>query len=176
MADFVYSPQRYDDTTTVFASLGSNANLTQSLSGEDYSFKWFKTLENNMNVTSINLPINSVKNSDYDQYTCEAYYLKNNPNYLMEVSFFREIITLDNSLATEEVSKNLTIYPNPTSDFINIQSNNLKIENSTIYDLSGKRLLQSKDLKINVKYFPSGVYLIVIKTDKFAKTIKWIKE
>ena len=175
VADFRYSPQRYDEETTIAAAIGGNANLTQSISGENYQFSWFKTLDKNINVSSPNYTINSVKEEDFDVYTCEAYFVKNYQNFLMEVSFFREPITLDRTLAIDEIAKNITIYPNPTKDFIHIRSNNIKVESSTIYDLSGKQIFTSKDSIIDVKSLPSAVYLISIKTLNGIKTFKWIK-
>ena len=174
-ADFEYSPQRYDEPTIVLAALGGSANLTQSLSGNDYQFAWFKTLDQNISVNTPNYLINPVELDDFDFYTCEAYFLKDFGQNYMEVSFFREPITLERTLATDEVSKLLNIFPNPTKDYLNISAKNIKVEFALIYDLSGKLLLQTSDATINVKSFPTGTYLISIKTEKGIKTFKWIK-
>lgn len=175
-ADFVYSPQRYDEEKTVGAHVNGTANLTQSLSGNDYTFTWFKTLDQNLNAHTSSYFISSVQPEDFDVYTCEAYYVKNHPKYLMEVSFFREPITLFDTMGTNEISKNINIFPNPTKDYLNIRTENIKVESSAIYDLSGKLLFTSKKSVIDVRHLPSGVYFIVIETGNSRETFKWIKE
>lgn len=175
MADFTYTPQRYDEAITVMAGIGDSTSLPQSLSGENYQFSWLKNLDENINVHTPNYGINHVEEEHFAVYTAEAYFLKQFPMYTMEVSFFREPVTLDNSFSTQEVLKGLSIYPNPTSDYINIKAVNVKIEESYIYDLSGKLILQSKEHSIFVKHLPSGTYLITLKTEKGPKTFKWIK-
>lgn len=94
---------------------------------------------------------------------------------MMELSFFREPITLTETMGTDESQKNISIYPNPTSDFLNIKTENIKVKSSTIYDLSGKQIFSTQDSSIDVGFLPSGVYVIVIKTENGEKTFKWIK-
>lgn len=173
--DFVYSPQRYDQEKTVSAHINASTSLTQSISGENYTFTWFKNLDKNLNVHSQNYSINSVKQEDLDVYTCEAYLVKKFPFFMMELSFFREPITLTETMGTDESQKNISIYPNPTSDFLNIKTENIKVKSSTIYDLSGKQIFSTQDSSIDVGFLPSGVYVIVIKTENGEKTFKWIK-
>jgi len=175
IADFRYSPQRYDNAETVFGTIGQNATLTQSVSGENYQFRWFKTLDLNTHITTPNYSISSVKNEDFDYYTCEAYFVKNYSKFLMEVSFFREPVKLEDALSTDEISKNIVIFPNPTKDFLNIRTKNIKVESSSIFDLSGKLIFTTHDSMIDVKALPSGVYLIRIDTANDQKIFKWIK-
>lgn len=69
------------------------------------------------------------------------------------------------NLATNEsnLSKNnVKIYPNPAKDFINITSQK-EINSVEILDQSGKRISESKELKINVSKLPKGVYILKIK-------------
>ena len=176
VADFTYSPQRYDTETTVGAPLGTSTTLSQSLTGSDYTFSWYKNLDEKLNVNTENLYITDIENSDYGKYTAEAYFLKAYPKYVMEVSFWREPITLENGLSTVELNKKLTVFPNPTSDYINIRTENLKFEKAFIYDLSGKMILETSSTKIDVRNLPSSVYIITLKTDQGEKTIKWIKK
>lgn len=175
-ADFVYSPQRYDEEKTIEAYITGPANLTQSLSGSDYTYTWLKALDQNIDVHTPNYYISSVQAKDYDVYTCEAYFLKNYPNYLLEISFFREPITLLETMGTEEATKNINIYPNPTKDYLHIRTENMKMDNATIYDFSGKLLFTTKKNIIDVRHLPSGVYAITIETRNGRKIFKWIKE
>lgn len=75
-----------------------------------------------------------------------------------------------NNLNVEIFERNsLKIYPNPTSDFINISLSNESLENSKIeiYNLLGA-LIYSKDSttenpKINVQNFSKGIYILSVE-------------
>lgn len=54
------------------------------------------------------------------------------------------------------------IYPNPTRDFINIQSHE-EINSVEIYSLSGQKLMTSSANKIDVSHLNKGVYIIKIE-------------
>lgn len=172
---FAYSPQRYDHPTAIQGIIGESATLPQQISGEDYRFRWYKTLETFTGATTSNYHLNSVQDSDFDAYTCEAYFLKKYPDYLLEISFFREPVYLQDALATQELAASVALYPNPTQDYLHISTQNNRLENALIYDLSGRQILTTKAHKIDVRAVPSGVYVIVIKTQKGNTTLKWIK-
>lgn len=175
MADFTYSPQRYDEKKTVFAALGTAATLPQSLTGDEYQFTWFKNLGDKTNSTTESYSINTVQEEDYTDYTCEAYYFEKLPTELVEISFFREPVTLSKGLATSEANYGLVVYPNPTTDFLNIKTHKLDIEKVFIFDLSGKLIMTENSRKINVKNLPAATYVISIKTPEGVKSFKFIK-
>ena len=176
MADFTYSPQRYDEQKTVFASIGSAATLPQSLSGDQYQYTWFKNLDQRTPVTAESYYISNVEQDDFTEYTCEAYYFEVLPNELMELSFFREPVTLAQELATAEVKTGLVVYPNPTKDFLHIKTTKLDIEKAFIFDLSGKLIMTENAKTINVSHLPSATYIISIKTSEGLKSFKFIKQ
>lgn len=177
--DFTFSPQRYDETISLGAALGENITLKQSLSGNDYQFTWYKNLDEKQNVSNENFYINDLKPEDYTSYTCEAFFAKDYPDYFLELSFFREPIKINSTLAVKETDKNLSIYPNPTSDILFIRAVNEKVETVSIFDMSGKTIFtdsSSAKLRINVRPFPTGAYLILVKTPTGNKTFKFIKK
>ncbi len=175
MADFTYSPQRYDEPKSVFAAIGSSATLPQSLSGSDYQFTWFKNLDQKTTSTAETYFISNVEQADFTDYTCEAYYFEELPNELMELSFFREPVTLVDALATAEVKTDLVVYPNPAKDFLYIKTTKLDIEKVFIFDLSGKQIMTEKSKTINIAHLPASVYVISIKTSQGVKSFKFIK-
>ena len=63
----------------------------------------------------------------------------------------------------KQLSEN-KLYPNPTSDFLNINSLNLIGKEIGIYDMLGNKLISVKaenpETRINVESLPVGVYLI----------------
>ncbi|MDP9956458.1 hypothetical protein J2X97_002117 [Epilithonimonas hungarica] len=83
------------------------------------------------------------------------------------------------SLATNEnnLSKNdVKIYPNPAKDFINITSRK-EINSVEILEQSGKRISESKELRINVSQLPKGIYILKIKFSNGSSSIqKLIKQ
>ncbi|TDX84170.1 leucine-rich repeat domain-containing protein [Epilithonimonas xixisoli] len=176
--DFNYSPQRYDAVKTVLAVAGQPATLDQSLSG-DYTFTWFKNLDQKLNNSTENLNFNNVEQTDFAVYTAEAYsYKMLQNNILFDLSLFREPITLGDALATLETSelKDLNIYPNPATDYVNIINLRHNIEKVVIFDLSGKQMLSDSKQRIHVSKLPSGVYLLSVKTNVGIKNFKFIKQ
>lgn len=86
-------------------------------------------------------------------------------------------VTTTGSLSTSETnsSEKIKIAPNPTSDFIEILTEE-KIMKYEIFDFSGKSVLTGSEKKINVMKLPSGSYMIKIflnngktNTHKFVK-------
>lgn len=174
-----YSPQRYDGQKEVLGVIGQQAKLDQSLSGSEYTFTWFKNLDQKMNITTESLNFNSVQNTDYAVYTAEAYTYGNlDNNVFFNLSLFREPIALVDALATlgAQDLKELSIYPNPATDYINILNVKHQIEKVAIFDLTGKRMLSDNKQKINVSKLPSGVYVLSVKTEAGIKNFKFIKQ
>jgi hypothetical protein len=58
------------------------------------------------------------------------------------------------------------IYPNPTSDYININSGNEKLISWEIYDMSGKFILKGNSIQIDVQNVINGSYLLKINLER----------
>ena len=69
-----------------------------------------------------------------------------------------------NKLSIETVdSSNIKIFPNPTADYIFIYpAANYK---SILYDISGKRILESHSSQINISRLPVGSYFLQLKSE-----------
>ncbi|KAA2222809.1 T9SS type A sorting domain-containing protein [Chryseobacterium sediminis] len=74
---------------------------------------------------------------------------------------------LPESLSTIEVSKeksaNVQLYPNPTTNSVNIRMKE-GLEKYEIYNISGQKLLEGNSLTISMDSFVPGTYLIKIQT------------
>lgn len=70
----------------------------------------------------------------------------------------------------ENINKIFQIYPNPTSDIINIEFRETGKYHLTLFDQNGKIIISEKlsnrKKKINLTGFPNGVYTLGIETDK----------
>lgn len=90
---------------------------------------------------------------------------------LMQV--FNTTTNAENILQTNQIS----IFPNPGSDFIRIKNKDLPIVTVEMYNLRGS-LVQRWDNpgnQIEVGDVPRGVYLLNIRTKSGAKRLRWIK-
>jgi bacillolysin len=72
---------------------------------------------------------------------------------------------------------NLIISPNPTSDFITLKiPSNVTFQKAAVYSNMGSKILESNDLKIDVRTLSSGTYLVVV-TGKDSELIsKFVKK
>ena len=68
----------------------------------------------------------------------------------------------------ESVLNKVSIYPNPTSDVLNISTNSNELSKLTIKDISGKIVLSQKfntKVTISIENYSKGVYLIDVKNN-----------
>ncbi len=79
-------------------------------------------------------------------------------------------------LFTNESNKvSFDIFPNPTTETINIQTKG-KLTSSILYDMNGKLILKSSEKSINVKHLPKGIYILRTVIDGKESTKKIIKK
>lgn len=77
-------------------------------------------------------------------------------------------------ITTNKQELQLTIFPNPVENVINISSD--EVLTVAIIDLNGKHNLSTTDKKIDVSALQSGVYFLQISSGQSSKTIKFIKQ
>lgn len=94
-----------------------------------------------------------------------------NPGAILEFMYTGTLLPLDeNKPGPKPVNKQgLRIYPNPASDFIQIQFADQLFSRHTryiLFDMSGRKILEgistAKDFKINTRNIKSGIYLLKI--------------
>lgn len=100
-----------------------------------------------------------------------------NQPYEGEVYFY-DSLSIDNVSISKEI--NITLYPNPTKDIVNIISTNERINSYTLYNMGGQEIIKSEKLKtksekINLANLPKGVYVIKVITDKNSYTRKIVR-
>ncbi|WP_223608545.1 T9SS type A sorting domain-containing protein [Chryseobacterium sp. OSA05B] len=84
------------------------------------------------------------------------------------------------TLGTQETSskskESVALYPNPTKGEINIKTDQ-KIKSTTVFDMTGKSLLQNDTEKADISSLPKGTYLVKISfADGSTSTRKVIKQ
>ena len=89
-------------------------------------------------------------------------------------------ITVNESVGIKNLKKHgISIYPNPTSGVIYIESTKFQIERIEVYDLTGKLLINKSNLKekvIDLSELSGGMYIINISTEKYNFTTGILKE
>ncbi len=156
---------------------------------EDWFGSWNITNDSELHVTSYS---NDVSSGDIEAgaviLTIEIFALQNTtlaealngsatrPSYVLDDAFELHLIDmeLNNVIPSnnEEVNEELlVVYPNPASEFIQIQAD--KVSSVQLFDLTGQLVLQSKgDAKIPVHMLSAGQYLYSIQTEKGTNTGK----
>lgn len=85
------------------------------------------------------------------------------------------IIKNMDQLAVNDINKTkISIFPNPSSDFINIKSSE-EIRSIKIYDIKGSLIRTDNTPKIDISALPKGNYIISIETKSGVETRKFIK-
>lgn len=71
------------------------------------------------------------------------------------------------SVASQELSS-IDVYPNPAIDIVTITPSNTTFENLSfqVYDLNGRKVIETKDSTINIQNLNSGVYMVHVFSDK----------
>lgn len=73
----------------------------------------------------------------------------------------------------------ISLYPNPTSSMLNVESEELEVEKITIYDIIGRMVLQRSlsNNFVNLSSLENGIYLAEVEDKNRVKYIyKIVKE
>lgn len=119
-------------------------------------------------------PLSSIQVGDFVGGYALIYFDYN--DYIMTSS---NLTTVVSQLKVDDfLAHNLRIYPNPANDRINIVNDDkVMIQEVSIYSLQGNRLKRyNENLKIlDVSNLNSGIYVLIIKTDKGLAKYKLVK-
>ena len=96
--------------------------------------------------------------------------------WLLRYSHYGNLDLLD---VKKEDKYTINLYPNPTTDFINIVSSD-EIKEITIYNSLSQNVYskkhKGKDIEIDIFYFSKGSYIVDIRTEKGNIRKKFIVE
>lgn len=89
-----------------------------------------------------------------------------------------DLVDCSLSVETLEPIGNIKVYPNPTSNILNIESTDNSILNTVLYDLQGSVVnpfkLDSSTLDLNA--LPDGIYILKVYTEAGVSTHKILKD
>ncbi len=188
--NYYYSPQfTLDVAEEITMTSGSSITLTladvpatpKSTNSKSIltanTYQWYKDSTPITGANSSSYTINNAQVSDSGVYYCTIIN-SDIPDLVIE----RQPITLNiGALSVEDAVINIIdIYPNPTRNLLNIKLNNIEIEQATLFDISGKQILdlelKSKITIADISNLKSGIYLLKIKTPKNTFVKRIIKE
>jgi N-acetylmuramoyl-L-alanine amidase len=145
---------------------------TSSLGSDD------PTDDENQDLT---IPANTPSGTHYILFVADADDELNESNENNNIECVQIMVNDALSVVDYEFQNQITIYPNPSSDLINISSNyNLDINKLYVYDLNG-RLLKTKegnDLnKLNISELTNGIYLLkIVNNENKQAVFRIVKE
>jgi len=91
-----------------------------------------------------------------------------------------ELAVLENVNATISIS-GISVYPNPTINYVNLNFEHQDIYNISIFDINGKQLVSktvnTNNYQLDFTHYAQSVYLVVVKnkSNKTYRTFKIIK-
>ena len=113
----------------------------------------------------------------------EFYFLNNDNTKMLGTGFKLKMYHLNlDSLATNvsESEELETIYPNPSQDFVIINTEIGTAPQISIFDYAGNEYtvdftIEPSGLRLNISHFPDGMYMVKVISDKNQKSFKLIK-
>lgn len=79
-------------------------------------------------------------------------------------------------LSTTELTSEFEVYPNPTNGLVNLGIAQNELEKVSVFDLSGKLIVQTRSTQIDLSEFAAGIYAMEIVTSKRNFIQKIVKE
>ncbi|MGL4596480.1 MAG: T9SS type A sorting domain-containing protein, partial [Bacteroidia bacterium] len=105
-------------------------------------------------------------------------HFNSNQSEIIAGTFGRSIYTTDISFITgnavPNATANISLFPNPTSDFLQVQTSK-KMDWLHVYDLSGKLVLTSTTTSTSVAGLASGVYVAEVVAGETVSRMKFVK-
>ena len=154
----------------------NRVSVTNALGNE---YQWFKDEQPIASANGTSYTIVNAQESDSGTYYCEI------TNSILPELIVRRAditVTVDATMSVDSYNdfESLKIYPNPTSNILNISINRYENVPVKIYDISGRLVkeetLQNDVLQMNMKELNSGIYLLKIQLGKKSIIRRIIKQ
>ena len=88
--------------------------------------------------------------------------------------------TVDNGIArVRDLSEEVTVYPNPTRDWVEVRSEGSEVLGVTVYDMRGQVVHREEATRrhgrVSIGALPNGVYMMKVETDRGTAIKKVVK-
>lgn len=159
---------------TTFGLDKTTANLTQLPPDVILNYNGYNLYNNGIfkkNDTSYVWLVNYISNLQVSNYTIYSASINNGMLYvnLEDRTIVCQLTALNEAITnTDDYVNMVSIYPNPTTDYINIQNTDV-IQNVMVYDLSGKIIMNqninTNQTTLSVSDLKNGVYVMMVYTN-----------
>lgn len=128
---------------------------------------------------TINFTLNMPAGTNNQSFICIAIYTLSGTSARFQVASCRQYNLFNNLSEIHAAAKTVKVYPNPAKSFINFEYEYNKASMITIYDITGKKVMQTNhdgiNTQVDISALNNGLYLYdirtstseVIKTGKF---------
>lgn len=90
------------------------------------------------------------------------------------------IVVVKTGLQNVKGKAEISVYPNPVTDLLNLKSSKVNIISIEIYDINGKlimnQMINANEKELNVSELVSGAYILRIKHDKGIESVRILKK
>ena len=166
----------------VIVNTSSNSKTIEFSSTSSFTkdnFYWYEM--NALNETDKNIYVNDLTTINQeggpDFNNVPAFYRPINGNFKFNIKPYSvNFIANSNDLTSIENNNNLEVevFPNPFDESISLFPNK-QFENIIIYDINGKKVIESSGNIINTKSLKEGIYILKISNSRLQKQIKILK-
>jgi Leucine-rich repeat (LRR) protein len=175
--EFTYDNQAIlMEDTIVDVQIGENFSFTVEVSGDYNTYQWYKGPVLLQDQTTNTLMLDDISDDDIANYR-----LKVNNTVITDLELSTAYIELNLVTAINEIDQNdISIYPNPSVDFIQIESPE-EISEIKVFNNSGQLILmranlQNSTLHLSTKDLSNGVYTIEILSKDQTLRKRFIKK
>lgn len=99
------------------------------------------------------------------------------PSLLIARVILEKIVNFTTNISEAAFDYNsIAIYPNPSSQFVNIYAPGHRIERIRVYNLWDELMFESFDKKFSISSLTNGIYIVDVHTDKGIVVKKFIKQ
>jgi Secretion system C-terminal sorting domain len=123
----------------------------------------------------------STKQNNISKYTITDKALSTNSYYRLKINESDNTFSYSKSItvtSTCDFTK-VSVYPNPTTDIINVNISNNKRKTALIFNATGKKVAQSNLINgnniVDIKSLPKGVYVVKVMSDTESKVFRITK-
>jgi secreted trypsin-like serine protease len=156
----------------VTADYGSDITLQVDAGGHDLEYQWIKNGKPVINNNSSQLFLQNVDARNIGIYNTVV---KGTCGTLVSDSLYVYLKQTDVTVVPE-----VSVWPTVITDEVNVATENSGKYDVRIFNLSGKLMLSSLSHQykttFNIGNYPKGIYILNVRSDKFIKSFKLIRE
>ncbi len=177
---FLFTKMIYSQTTHQFnwAMSSTNQQITVEV-GDTVTWTWGSGTHNIRSTSGVEIFNSGYYTGPGPQFSytftvpgVTSYICDPHPN-----SMYGTVTAIETASSVEQNQSNLSIYPNPTNSFIQIEIENYNGNfEAALYDFTGKLLETTNKIAISLADYPIGIYLLKVSYLDRIEELKVVRE